>query len=79
MGAKLIIAADFFSDMFGAGPIEVFRMLDDWRQDELEGLEHFVKQRLDSYAVRRFRVPVGIYPETHLPRLLKHQRSIHRI
>ncbi len=30
----------FFSDMFGAGPIKFFRMLDDWRQDgKLEGLD----------------------------------------
>lgn len=30
----------FFSDMFGAGPIKFFRMLDDWRQNgKLEGLD----------------------------------------
>ena len=33
-------SSGFFSDMFGAGPIKFFRMLEDWRQDgRLDGLE----------------------------------------
>ena len=33
-------ASGFFSDMFGAGPIKFFRMLDEWRKDgNMTGME----------------------------------------